>query len=219
MALSDATPIRLSYHNGCHFNSVVDTTHPFVPLGPEMPESYKRPPENNINNFKSDILESVISHTEQNNIESQVVKSVEKESEQSNIESQVIKSVEKESEQNNIDSLMLESAQIESTVADTESQVIKSVEKESETKDLEAQMVKTAEAESEARNLEDEILRQVMMDSAKEVNGGDPFAQDDDAMLQFALQQSRMESLTGFLQSIQIPSFSNKPPPPPTKQQ
>ena len=176
MALSDATPIRLSYHNGCHFNSVVDTRHPFVPLGTARPQSYRRQA------YPSDSSSSGSSTLEEG-----IVKSVVAQSEQGDIESQVTEAAERESEQ----------------------------------KALDDQMLLSVEKESEARCLEDEILRQVMKESA-----GDAYANTDaqDDMLQFALQQSRIASLTDVFKSIKIPPLANQqqqqqqqqqPPPPP----
>lgn len=193
MGLSDATPIRISYHNGCHFNSVVDTRHAFVPIGPEMPRSYERPSEPSV--------------------ETGIVKTVMMETENEEIESNVLKSVEKESEQKDLEAAMLRTAQADSVAADTESQVIRTIEKESEEMELEDEMVKTVQAESGARNLEDEIMRQVMMESAKEANVSS-YGQDDDLMLQLALQQSCMDNITDFVKSIKIPPFQTQPPPP-----
>lgn len=205
MALSGATPIRISYHNNCHFNSVIDTRHPFVPLGPVMPESYKR---------TSDANENIPN----NSIESEIVKSVVAQTEQKDIDAQVVKSVERESEERELESIMLNTAELDSVAADTEAQVVMSIEGESEKREIEAQMIKTAQAESEARNLEDEIMRQVMRDSAKEANVGT--SEQDDIMLQFVLQQSSMDSFTSLLKSIKVPPLPNQqPPPPPSKKQ
>ena len=180
MALSAATPIRISYHNGCHFNSVVDAQHPFVPLGPEMPQSYRRPSNPDVGGGAG-------------------------------------RAVEREAEQKSLDAALLEEARQESAAVDAESQMVRAAEKESGEKDLEAQMVRTVQKESETRNLKNEILRQVMMDSAKEANSAQNMQNcyydddDDDAMLQFALQQSRMESLADMFKSIKIPPFQNQP--------